>query len=78
MNSKIKCLNAALIILYDRQNRILLQHRTVDAERLPDCWAFFGGQIDVGESPLEAVYREAFEELNCRLRFPRLVLERDF
>ncbi|GEM_PF-505441 len=68
---------AALIILYDSANRILLQHRTDDAERLPGYWGFFGGGIKEGETPGEAVIREAREELNHELENQKLFIERD-
>jgi 8-oxo-dGTP pyrophosphatase MutT (NUDIX family) len=68
-------LDAALILLYDRQRRFLLQHRTADAWIMPDYWAFFGGRIDDGETPEEAVRREALEELGHTLQTPRLVRE---
>ena len=71
-------LSVALFILYDAGMRFLLQHRTDDAERLPGHWAFFGGGIESGESPLETVYREAFEELHYNLKSPELVFEQDF
>jgi len=68
----------ALIILYDRNKRLLLQHRTQDARIMPDYWAFFGGGIKDGETPEEAVRREAFEELNYRAKAPELVCEQDY
>lgn len=68
----------ALIILYDHENNLLLQHRTKDAAVLPDYWAFFGGGIKEGETPEDAVRREAFEELNYKLKFPQLFIEQDF
>jgi 8-oxo-dGTP pyrophosphatase MutT (NUDIX family) len=71
-------LRVALIVLYDREGRFLLQHRTTDAEILPGYWAFFGGGIKEGESPEEAVRREAFEELNYIPRMPRLVRSQRF
>ena len=54
-----------------------MQHRTKDAKLLPDYWAFFGGGLKKGETPENAVLREAFEELNCVLKSPQLILERD-
>lgn len=68
----------SLIILYDSENRLLLQHRTPDAKLLPDYWAFFGGGLKDGETPDNAVWRETFEELNHVLKSPQLILERDF
>ena len=80
MMDKIKKeeLRVALVILFDCDGRILLQHRTEDAARLPGHWAFFGGSIGEGESPKEAVCREAVEELNYKLVDPSLILEQDF
>lgn len=68
----------ALIILYDSQKRVLLQHRTNDARLLPDYWAFFGGGLKPEETPVEAVCREAYEELDYRLNMPQLVMEQPF
>ena len=47
--------NAALIVLYDNNHRMLLQHRDNNAPWLPNSWAFFGGGIEYGESAEEAV-----------------------
>jgi len=71
-------LNVSLIVLYDSDRKLLLQHRTLDAPILPGYWAFFGGSIEDGESPEEAVCREAREELNCELKSPELFMEQDF
>ena len=71
-------LNVSLIVLYDSDKKLLLQHRTPDAPTLPGCWGFFGGRIDDGELPEEAVCREAREELNCELKSPVLFLEQNF
>lgn len=69
---------AAKFLLYDDQHRFLLQHRTEDAVWLPGHWGFFGGEIDPGEGPEEAVKREALEETGYPLRNPLLVLENNF
>lgn len=34
---------------------------------MPPPWGFFGGSIEAGETPLEAVIRETKEELGVRL-----------
>jgi len=70
--------SVALIILYDFEKKFLLQHRSQNAKVLPGYWAFFGGEIKRGETPEKAVRREAFEELNYRIRSPELVIEQDF
>src|SRR3979411_64028 len=55
--------NVSVLILYDHERRILLQHRTEDAPIFPNHWAFFGGGLEEGESPEQAVKREGLEEL---------------
>ena len=56
----------AVFILKDDNGRILLQHRDKNDEALPDYWAFFGGGIEEGETPEQAVIREAQEELQIK------------
>ncbi len=70
--------NVAVILLYDKDKKVLLQHRAEDAERLPGYWAFFGGGIERGETPEQAVRRETLEELEYPLEKPRLVLTQEF
>ncbi|MBI4140538.1 NUDIX domain-containing protein [Candidatus Woesearchaeota archaeon] len=55
--------DVALLILYDADKKILLQHRTKNASFAPDHWAFFGGGIEEEETPEEALKREILEEL---------------
>jgi 8-oxo-dGTP diphosphatase len=62
----------AALILYDDDNRLLLQHRTDDAPTFPSHWSFFGGGVEPGETPTQAVTREAMEELAYASRDPRL------
>jgi len=62
------------IILFNSNNEILLQHRTNDAPIYPGKWGFFGGHIENGENPLEAVKRECKEELNYSLKNPNHIL----
>lgn len=54
-------------IIYRFDGKILLQHRTDDAPKYLSLWGFFSGGVEKGESPLEAVKREALEELNYNL-----------
>lgn len=65
---KIYYRSVAVFILIDNAGKILLQHKAKDSKVLPDQWAFFGGGIDEGEAPEEAVAREAKEELGLDLR----------
>jgi 8-oxo-dGTP diphosphatase len=70
--------HVAVLILYDGRGRILLQHRTKDAPTFPDYWGLFGGGIEHGETPEQAVEREILEELAYRPRFARRVTRRQF
>jgi len=63
----------AVILLRNAGGEVLLQHRTKDAPTFPDHWAFFGGHIEDGETPEQAVVREALEELGYPLTQPRLI-----
>ena len=57
---------AAIAILY-QDNRFLLQLRDDKPQiRYPGCWAFFGGHIDPGEQPADAMRRELQEEIGYR------------
>jgi 8-oxo-dGTP diphosphatase len=71
-------LQTACIILYDRNKRLLLQQRTDDAQRMPGYWAFFGGQIEAGETARQAVLRESIEELNYSPISPQMIYQQDF
>ena len=63
----------AVILLRNARGEVLLQHRTKDAPTFPDHWAFFGGHIENGETPEQAIIREALEELAYPLTSPRLI-----
>lgn len=57
----------ASIIFYTPDGRILLQERK-GISRFDEEWAFFGGGIEEGESPEQAIIREVHEELNYDLK----------
>ena len=65
----------AAIILYTKDGKILLQHRSPDAPRNPNNWGCFGGGIEEGETPEQTVRRECYEEIEYTLRNPRLIHE---
>jgi len=52
---------SCVIILF-KNNKILLQLRDEHAPTAANKWSFFGGGIDKGESPKEAIIRECKEE----------------
>lgn len=68
----------SVIILYDDKKRILLQHRDENIAILPGRWSFFGGAIDSGESPDDAIKRETFEELEYSLVSQKLIMTQEF
>ncbi len=70
--------DVALIILYDEGKKVLIQFRDSKAKILPLYWGIFGGAIENGETPEQAVKREAFEELNYNLKNPKLILTQEF
>jgi len=70
--------NVAVLALYNEQKEILLQHRSKDAMRLPDHWAFFGGGIEAGEAPEQALAREIFEELEYVVSASQLIFIQKF
>ncbi len=51
---------------YDSKGRILLQDRRGIA-KVGEEWGFFGGGIETGETPVQALLREIQEELNFKL-----------
>jgi mutator protein MutT len=63
----MKTRKVAVIIFYDKDNRILLQDRR-GISKLGEEWGFFGGEIKEGETPEQAVVRETKEELGFELK----------
>ncbi len=50
-----------------RDGRVLLVHRSPSKRFYPDVWDLFGGHVEEGESPEEALRREAREELGIEV-----------
>ncbi len=70
--------NVAAIILYDEENRVLLQHREDDAPTFPGYWSLFGGGIEGEETPKQALGREIREEIEYEVRNPEMVKIQDY
>ena len=58
----------AQVLLFDRDRRLLIYLRD-DKPNIPfpNHWDFFGGHIEAGENPEEALVREVREELGIAL-----------
>ena len=57
----------AFAIIFNDEQKVLLCHR-----RDYDLWNLPGGQVEVGESPWDAVLREAKEETGLEVEISRL------
>jgi len=56
-------------VLVNRSGQLLLQHRDDDPTiESPGKWSLFGGGLDEGETPTEAMLREIEEEVGYRPR----------
>ena len=52
----------AAVLIFDEQNRLLLQHRRDNQQ-----WGLIGGSMEIGESLAETARREVFEETSLIL-----------
>ena len=58
----------AQVLLFDRHGRLLIYLRDDKPEiPFPGHWDFFGGHLEAGETPEEALVREVREELGVEL-----------
>jgi 8-oxo-dGTP pyrophosphatase MutT (NUDIX family) len=68
---------AAAIRLSDGRYLMQLRDQRPDIW-YPDHWGFFGGSLDGGETPLQALCRELAEELELHIRDARQIARIDF
>ena len=60
----------ALGILYQGDCLLLQLRDDIPTIIYPGCWAIFGGHLEIGESPLQAVNREIWEEIGFKMGNP--------
>jgi 8-oxo-dGTP diphosphatase len=59
----------AQVLLFDRDRKLLIYLRDDKPDiPFPNCWDFFGGHVEDGETPEQALVREVKEELGVVLR----------
>ena len=59
----------AMVLLFDRQCRLLVYLRDNKPDiPFPNHWDFFGGHVEEGETPEEALVREVKEEISVDLK----------
>ncbi len=59
------------LLIENAEGKILLQLRDNKPDLpYPNCWGTFGGQVEDGETPLEAITREIKEELDYHVEDP--------
>jgi 8-oxo-dGTP diphosphatase len=59
----------AMVLLFDRHGRLLIYLRDDKPEiPFPNHWDFFGGHLEEGETPEQAMIREVKEELGIDLQ----------
>lgn len=55
-------------IVLSQDGKIVLQQRDSASPTYPDCLATFGGGLEPGESPIQALVRELKEELGAQVQ----------
>ncbi|MFH1589506.1 MAG: NUDIX domain-containing protein [archaeon] len=63
----MKIIKLALMFFYNKEKKVLLQDRR-DISKRGEEWGFFGGHIEEGETPEQAIIREIKEELSFDLK----------
>jgi 8-oxo-dGTP diphosphatase len=58
----------AMVLLFDHHGRLLIYRRdNKPGIPFPDHWDFFGGHLEAGETPEQALVREVKEEIGIEL-----------
>jgi 8-oxo-dGTP pyrophosphatase MutT (NUDIX family) len=60
----------AVVVIFDREGRVLILKRTDEMEWMPLKWGLPGGGIEEGEEPIDAAIREVKEETTLDIESP--------
>ncbi len=63
----------ATALVLTKDHEILLQMRAEDCKSFPGCLSTFGGGIEDGETPEQALIRELREELGAQINTPDII-----
>tara|TARA_Y100000034_G_scaffold130863_1_gene190368 strand:- start:803 stop:1207 length:405 start_codon:yes stop_codon:yes gene_type:complete len=66
-------LYAAVAVIFNEKNEVLLVKRSPAVESFVDHWCFPGGGADEGEESVDCAVRETFEETNLKLNPSTLI-----
>ena len=59
--------------IMNKEGLILLQQRSFDKKKNPGKWSKTGGHVDAGETCIEALKREIYEEIGVRIPDDRII-----
>lgn len=60
------------VVIVNSKNEILLQKRSVLKKSNPGKWGICGGKINLGETPIDAAFRETLEEIGIYIEKNKL------
>ena len=58
---------ASVVMISNKDGRVLILLRTEDSITFPGCWSFPGGGADEGEDPFDCAAREVYEETSLKI-----------